>query len=122
MRRILLDFVLILSVSSVILCHAHAAPLRIGSAGLSGELLPLWIAQDKRIFKKYGFDSEVITFQGGPLAVQALVSGSIQFHLGGHSSIIDAKMQGADTATLAVSSIACLYADSGSKNQICRTT
>jgi NitT/TauT family transport system substrate-binding protein len=102
MRRILFGFVLILSVSSVILCYAHAAPLRIGSAGLSGELLPLWIAQDKRIFKKYGFDSEVITFQGGPLAVQALVSGSIQFHLGGHSSIIDAKMQGADTATLAV--------------------
>src|SRR5207253_1684133 len=102
MRRILLGFVLILSVSSVILCHAHAAPLRIGSAGLSGELLPLWIAQNKRIFKKYGFDSEVITFQGGPLAVQALVSGSIQFHLDGHSSIIDAKMQGADTATLAV--------------------
>jgi NitT/TauT family transport system substrate-binding protein len=79
-----------------------ARDLRIGSAGLSGEFLPLWVAQDKRLFKKYGFDTEVITFQGGPLAVQALVSGSIQFHLGGNSSIIDAKMQGANTATLAM--------------------
>jgi NitT/TauT family transport system substrate-binding protein len=79
-----------------------ARDLRIGSAGLSGEFLPLWIAQDKRIFKKYGLDTEVITFQGGPLTVQALVSGSIQFHLGGNSSILDAKMQGANTATLAM--------------------
>lgn len=79
-----------------------ARDLRIASAGLSGEFLPLWIAQDKRIFKKYGFDTEVITFQGGPLAVQALVSGSIQFHLGGNSSIVDAKMQGANTITLAM--------------------
>jgi NitT/TauT family transport system substrate-binding protein len=81
---------------------APAATLRIGSAGLSGEFLPLWVAQDRRIFKKYGLDTEVITFQGGPLTVQALVSNSIQFHLGGTSSILDAKMQGADTATLAV--------------------
>jgi NitT/TauT family transport system substrate-binding protein len=81
---------------------AAARDLRIGSAGLSGEFLPLWVAQDKRIFKKYGFDTEIITFQGGPLAVQALVSGSIQFHLGGHSSIVDAKMQGANTTTLAM--------------------
>src|SRR5438046_2935482 len=60
MRRILLGFVLILSISSVILCHAHAAPLRIKSAGLSRELLPLWIAQDKRIFKTYGFEKEAV--------------------------------------------------------------
>jgi NitT/TauT family transport system substrate-binding protein len=80
----------------------YAKTLRIGTAGTSGEYLPLWVAQDRGIFKKYGFDTEVIMFQSGPLAVQALVSGSIQFHLGGNSSVVDAKMQGADTATLAV--------------------
>src|SRR4029453_2148820 len=77
-------------------------PIRIASAGLSGELLPLWIAQDRRLFKKHGLDTEVITIQGGPLAVQTLLSGSVQFHAGGTSSIVDAKMRGADTATLAV--------------------
>lgn len=81
---------------------ASARPLRVASAGLSGEFLPLWIAHDRGIFRKYGFDTEVITFQGGPLAVQALVSGSVQFHLGGTSSILDAKMQGGETVTLAV--------------------
>ena len=82
--------------------HAYAATIRIASAGLSGELLPLWIAQDRRLFKKHGLDTEVITIQGGPLAVQALLSGSVQFHAGGTSSIVDAKMRGADMATIAV--------------------
>ena len=95
MRRTLLGLALVLSVSSV-LSHAYAAPIRIASAGLSGELLPLWIAQDRRLFKKYGLDTEVITIQGGPLAVQTLLSGSVQFHAGGTSSIVDAKMRGAE--------------------------
>lgn len=101
MRRILLGLVLVLSVCSV-LSDTYAATIRIASAGLSGELLPLWIAQDRRLFKKHGLDTEVITIQGGPLAVQALLSGSVQFHAGGTSSIVDAKMRGADTATIAV--------------------
>jgi NitT/TauT family transport system substrate-binding protein len=101
MRRILLGLVSVLSVFSV-LSHAYAAPVRIASAGLSGELLPLWIAQDRRLFKKHGLDTEVITIQGGPLSVQALLSGSVQFHAGGTSSIVDAKIRGADTATIAV--------------------
>ena len=46
MRRLLLGIILMLSVSSVVI-HAYAATIRIASAGLSGELLPLWIAQDQ---------------------------------------------------------------------------
>src|SRR4029453_4751539 len=101
MRRILLGLMLILSVASVF-SHADGALVRIASAGLSGELLPLWIAQDRRLFKKYGLDTEVITIQGGPLAVQTLLSGSVQFHAGGTSSIVEAKMRGAETVTVAV--------------------
>lgn len=92
----------ILFLTHLLFSGASARTIRVGSAGLSGELLPLWIANDKGIFKKYGLDTEVITFQGGPLTVQALVSGSIQFHAGGTSSIVDAKMQGAEIVTLAV--------------------
>src|SRR5918994_4980996 len=101
MRRILLGLVSVLSVCSV-LSHAYAAPIRIASAGLSGELLPLWIAQDRRLFKKHGLDTEVITIQGGPLAIQALLGGSVQFHAGGTSSAIEAKIRGADVVSLAV--------------------
>ena len=101
MRQILLGLVVVLSLSSI-LPRADAAPLRIASSGLSGELLPLWIAQDRLIFKKHGLDTEVITIQGGPLAIQALVSGSVQFHAGGTSSTIEARIGGANTLTLAV--------------------
>jgi NitT/TauT family transport system substrate-binding protein len=76
--------------------------IRIGSAGLSGELLPLWIAQNKGLFKKYALDTEVITFQGGPPTVQSLLAGEIKFHVGGTSSVVDAKIAGADTLTIAV--------------------
>jgi len=102
MKLIARTIALVLLSICVLASLSAARDLRIGSAGLSGEFLPLWIAQDKGIFKKYGLNTEVITFQGGPLAVQALVSGSIQFHLGGNSSIVDARMQGANTATLAM--------------------
>ncbi len=80
---------------------ALARPLRVASSGLSGELLPLWIAHNAGIFRKNGLDTEIITIQSGPLGVQALLSGSVQFHLGGASSILEAKIQGARTVTLA---------------------
>jgi NitT/TauT family transport system substrate-binding protein len=102
MRRLLVGLILSLSIFLTSSDDSHAAPTRIASAGLSGEFLPLWVAQDRRLFKKYGLDTEVITIQGGPLAVQTLLSGSVQFHVGGTSSIMDAKMRGADTVTLAV--------------------
>jgi len=92
----------VLFLTGFLVSGASAKTIRVGSAGLSGEFLPLWVANDRGIFKKYGFDTEIITFQGGPLTVQALVSGSVQFHAGGTSSIVDAKMQGAETVTLAV--------------------
>jgi NitT/TauT family transport system substrate-binding protein len=101
MRRFFLGIVLMLSVS-LIGTRAYAAAIRIASAGLSGELLPLWVAQDRGLFKKHGLDTEVITIQGGPLAVQALVSGSVQFHAGGTSSPMEAKIAGANSITIAV--------------------
>src|SRR5438309_1896514 len=72
MRQTVLGLLLVVFLSSV-LSPAYAAPVRIASAGLSGELLPLWVAQDRRLFKKHGLDTEVITIQGGPLAVQTLL-------------------------------------------------
>jgi NitT/TauT family transport system substrate-binding protein len=101
MRQFYLGIVLILSVSLVV-TQVPAATIRIGSAGLSGELLPLWIAQDRGLFKKHGLDTEVITIQGGPLTVQALLGGSVQFIAGGASSPMEAKIRGADVVTVAI--------------------
>lgn len=84
-------------------CPAVAAgPIRIGYTGLAGDMLPLWVAQDKNLFKKYGLATEMITFQANPLSVQSLVSGEIQFAVGGGSALVDAKIGGAEVVTVAV--------------------
>src|SRR3990172_11209105 len=100
MKAILRLWVFSLLIMALVIPNASAALIRIGTAGLSGEFLPLLIAQDKGIFKKYGLQTEVITFQSGPLAVQALVSGSTRFHAGGTSSVLDAQLQGANIETV----------------------
>ncbi|MBI4525621.1 MAG: ABC transporter substrate-binding protein [Deltaproteobacteria bacterium] len=102
MKKLIWPLAWIFFLTGFLCSGALAKTIRVGSAGLSGEFLPLWVANDKGLFKKYGFDTEIITFQGGPLTVQALVSGSVQFHAGGTSSIVDARMQGGEIATVAV--------------------
>jgi NitT/TauT family transport system substrate-binding protein len=104
MRRIILAaIVILLSCSAGSALYGASAPtIRVASSGLSAELLPLWIGQDRGLFKKHGLDTEVITIQGGPLAIQALVSGSTQFHAGGTSSPMESRIGGANTVTLAV--------------------
>lgn len=60
---------------------ASAKTIRVGSAGLSGEFLPLWVANDRGIFKKYGFDTEIITFQGDPSPSKRWSAGQCSFML-----------------------------------------
>ncbi len=102
MKRITQIIVLTVWIMGLSTSIARAQTIRIGSAGLSGELLPLWIAQSKGLFRKNALATEVITFQGGPPTVQSLLAGEIKFHVGGTSSIVDAKLAGGDTFTIAV--------------------
>jgi NitT/TauT family transport system substrate-binding protein len=75
--------------------------IRIAALGLSAGLLPLWIAQDKRFFEQYGAKTEVITFQGGSLAVQALLAGEVKFAATGAAAGVNAKLNGADLVAIA---------------------
>jgi NitT/TauT family transport system substrate-binding protein len=75
--------------------------IRIGSLGLSGPLLPLWIAQDKGLFAKQGLASELITFQGGTQTIQALLAGGIGFSASSTDTGANAKLRGADTVGVA---------------------
>ena len=79
-----------------------AGPVRVGYTGLAGDMLPLWVAQDRGLFKKYGLSTEMITFQANPLSIQSLVSGELQFAVGGGSALVDAKIGGAEVVSIAV--------------------
>jgi ABC-type nitrate/sulfonate/bicarbonate transport system substrate-binding protein len=78
-----------------------AQVVRIGSLGLSGPLLPLWIAQDRGLFSLYGLQTEVITFQGGPTSIQALLAGEVKFAATSSAPSANAVLNGAPVAALA---------------------
>jgi ABC-type nitrate/sulfonate/bicarbonate transport system substrate-binding protein len=78
-----------------------AQAVRIGSLGLSGPLLPLWLAQDKGLFVKHGLSTELITFQGGTPTVQALLSGGISFAATSTDTGANARVRGGDLVGIA---------------------
>ena len=92
---LLVAFLVILPASSM------AQTVRIGSLGLSGPLLPLWIAQDRSLFSQYGLKAEVITFQGGSTTIQALMSGEVKFAAAGSAAGANARLAGADVIVIA---------------------
>jgi NitT/TauT family transport system substrate-binding protein len=93
---------LALALTLLLAAESLAAPIRIGHTGPTGQQLPIFVAQYRGIFKKYGLDTELIAFQNGPLMVQSLLAGELQFTEGGTVTLVDAKVAGSDVVTLAV--------------------
>jgi NitT/TauT family transport system substrate-binding protein len=56
--------------------------------------LPLFVARDTGIFKKYGLDAEITHFSGGGEVVRAISSGSMQIGMVGTSAAIIAAAAG----------------------------
>jgi len=79
---------------STVSVEAQLAPIRISYATASGTRLPLWIAQDAKIFEKYGLDAKLINIPSGNTAISALVSGEVDVVNGSGSSTIVAAGRG----------------------------
>ena len=60
----------------------------------------LWLAEDARLFEKYGLDAKVVHARGA-VPVQALVSGSVEFGAFSGSSTIAAVLAGSDIVFVA---------------------
>lgn len=63
--------------------------------------LPVVIGRDAGLFKKYGFDVEVIHIRGGALITTTIMSGSVQFSGAGAESVVAARIEGGDVVMLA---------------------
>ncbi len=63
--------------------------------------LPVVVARDAGLFKKYGFDAEVIHVRGGALITTTIMSGSVQFSGAGAESVVAARIEGGDVVMLA---------------------
>ena len=88
--------------AAAFLSFASAATLpaqervRAGYSGISGYQVPLWLAVDLGLFKKYGLNLEPILFRGGAESTHALTGGEIQFDVVAPQPHIAANLSGAD--------------------------
>jgi len=79
--------------------------IRLGLSAISATSGSIWVAEEKRLFKKHGVDVEVVFIGGGASrVVSSLLAGEIQFSVGGGDAVIRAALRGGDTI-LAVSPI-----------------
>jgi len=60
----------------------------------------LWLAEDARLFQKYGLDAKIVHARGA-IPVQALVSGSVEFGAFSGSSTVAAALAGSDLVFVA---------------------
>ena len=76
--------------------------VRLGLSSISATSGSLWVAEEKGLFKKQGVNVEAIFIGGGASrVVSALLSGEIQFSVGGGDAVIRAALRGADTVMTA---------------------
>lgn len=72
--------------------------IRIGLSSVSATQGPMWLAEQKGIFKKHGIETEIIVIGGGAArVVSSLLAGEIQFAVGGGDAVVRAAIRGADT-------------------------
>jgi NitT/TauT family transport system substrate-binding protein len=86
--------VLVSLVISAAAGNAQLVPIRISYATTSGIRSPLWIAEDARLFEKYGLDAKLINIPSGNTAISALVSGEVDVVSGSGSASIVAAGRG----------------------------
>lgn len=74
--------------------------IRVVYSSLSGSSVPVWIAQERGLFTKHGFNVDLILATGGR-PTQALVAGEVHFISTAASASVPAAVAGADIVILA---------------------
>jgi NitT/TauT family transport system substrate-binding protein len=75
---------------------AHGAETLTASyPSVTGNMAPLWMAQDLRLFEKRGLDVTLVNISSGFVSINALISGDIQIAAASSSSAISSALRGA---------------------------
>ncbi len=76
--------------------------VRVGLTAVTALFGPVWVSEEKGLFKKHGVESEVIVIGGGAArGVSALIAGDIQFLVGSGDVVINTSLKGMDTVIAA---------------------
>ncbi len=78
-----------------------ATKLTIGHSTINPRVSPLWIAQEKGYFQKYGIDATSIFVRNTPLMIAGMKAGTIPIAYGGGSGILGASVTESDLRVLA---------------------
>ena len=78
-----------------------ATKLTIGHSTINPRVSPLWIAQEKGFFQKYGIDATLVFVRNTPLMIAAMKAGTIPVAYGGGSGILGASVTEPDLRVLA---------------------
>jgi ABC-type nitrate/sulfonate/bicarbonate transport system substrate-binding protein len=97
-----ISIVLFLLWSSAPTVHAQSrSRVVIGYPTINPRITPLWIAQEKGYFQRYGIDATLVFVRNTPLLIAAMKSGSIPVAYGGGSGILNASVGESDLKILA---------------------
>ncbi len=77
-----------------------AERVRASYAAVNASQSPLWVAQARGFYSKYGLDVDLIYISSGSLNVQAVVGGTVQFAAGGPAAL-EARLRGLKLLTIA---------------------
>jgi ABC-type nitrate/sulfonate/bicarbonate transport system substrate-binding protein len=89
-----LFFVVILLLAFAAVGEGQVVPIKIAYATTSGIRLPLWIAEEAKLYDKYKLDAKLINIPSGNTAISALVSGEVDIISGSGSASIVAAGRG----------------------------
>jgi ABC-type nitrate/sulfonate/bicarbonate transport system substrate-binding protein len=78
-----------------------AIKLTIGHSTINPRIAPLWIAQEKGFFQKYGIEATLVFVRNTPLMIAAMKAGTIPIAYGGGSGILGASVTESDLRVLA---------------------
>lgn len=91
--RIFLIGLLLLALFATV-SESQTIPIKIAYATTSGIRLPLWIAEEAKLYEKYKLDAKLINIPSGNTAISALVSGEVDIVSGSGSATIVAAGRG----------------------------
>jgi NitT/TauT family transport system substrate-binding protein len=83
------------------LASLSATRITIGHSTINPRIAPLWIAQEKGFFQKYGIDATLVFVRNTPLMIAAMKAGTIPIAYGGGSGILGASVTESDLRVLA---------------------
>ena len=78
-----------------------ATKLTIGHSTINPRIAPLWVAQEKGFFQKYGIDATLVFVRNTPIMIDGMKSGNVPIAYGGGSGILGASVTESDLRVLA---------------------